>query len=48
MVIAVVIIWALVLGISPGTALIAGALTLLILERVRPTLVDRVLGREGG
>ena len=48
MIIAVVIVWALVLGLSPGLALIGGALTLLLLDRLNPTLTDRLLGGEGG
>ena len=40
--IAVVIVWALVLGWSPGLALIAVALTLLALDDHYPSLLDRL------
>jgi hypothetical protein len=43
-VIAVVIVWALVRRVSPGLALIAGALTFLLLDWLDPTLLDRLLG----
>ena len=48
MFVAVVIIWARVLGISPGLALIAIPLTVLAIDRYDPTLLDRLLSREGG
>jgi hypothetical protein len=47
-IIALVIVWALVLGFSPGLALIGGALTLLIVDGLHPTLIDRLVGREAG
>jgi len=48
MIVAVVIVWAIVLGISPGLALIAIALAVLAIDRYDQTLLDRLLGREGG
>ena len=45
MIIAVVLVWALVLGISPGLALIVIPLTVLALDRYDPTLVDRPSSR---
>jgi len=46
--IAVVLVWAMVLGISPGLALIAIPLAVLAIDRYDTTLLDRLLGREGG
>ena len=48
MIVAAVIVWAIVLGISPGLALIAIALAVLAIDRYDPALLDRLLRREGG
>jgi hypothetical protein len=48
MFVAVVIVWAMVLGISPGLALIAVPLAVLAIDRYDPTLLDRLLRREDG
>jgi hypothetical protein len=45
MAIAVVLVWALVLGISPGLALIVIPLAVLALERYDPALLDRLSSR---
>ena len=42
--IALIIVWALVLGWSPGLALIAIALTPLALDDRYPSLLDRLRG----
>jgi hypothetical protein len=42
--IALIIVWALVLGWSPGLALISIALTLLALDERYPLLLDRLRG----
>jgi hypothetical protein len=44
----VVAVWALMLGISPGLALIAAALALIVLDRFEPALVTRLIGHEAG
>jgi len=44
MVIAVVIVWALALGMSPGLALIALAVVALVVDRCDPSLLGRLLG----
>ncbi len=44
----VVAVWAMVLGVSPGLALVAVALALFVLDRFQPTLITRLLGREAG
>jgi hypothetical protein len=41
----VVVVWALVLGLSRGLALIAGAIGLRVLDRVDAALLNRVIGR---
>ena len=46
--IAVVLVWAMVLGISPGLALIVIPLAVLAIDRYDQSLLDRLLGREGG
>jgi hypothetical protein len=48
MFVALVIVWAMVFGFSPGLALIAIPLAVLAIDRYDPTLLDRLLGREGG
>lgn len=48
MFIAVVVVWAVVLGISLGLALIAIALAVLAVDRYDPTLFDRLLSRVTG
>ena len=48
MIIGVVIVWAMVLGLSPGLALIGSALTLLLLDRRNLTLINRLLDGRGG
>jgi hypothetical protein len=45
MLVAVVIVWAMVLGISPGLALIAIPLAVLAIDRYDPTLLDRLSSR---
>lgn len=40
--------WAMVLGTSPGLALIAVALTVLFVDRFDPAILDRLLGRADG
>ena len=44
----VVVIWALVLGVNPAVALIGSALTVLILDRYDPRLMDRILSHWHG
>jgi len=39
----VVVIWAIVLGMSPALALIGFALTVLILDQYDPRLMDRLM-----
>jgi hypothetical protein len=46
--IAVVLVWAMVLGISPGLALIAIPVAVLAIDRYDPTLLDRLLRRDTG
>lgn len=41
--IAAVVVWAIVLGVSPGLALIAGALGALALDRYDPSILDRII-----
>ena len=48
MFVAVVIVWALILGISPGLALIAIPLAVLAVDRYDPALLDRVSSRWTG
>ena len=48
MFIALVVVWALVLGISPGLALLAIPLTVLAIDRYDPALLDRLLSRWTG
>ena len=45
MAIAVVLVWALVLGISPGLALIAIPVTALAVDRYDPVIIDRLSSR---
>jgi hypothetical protein len=45
---AVVIVWAMALGISPGLALIAIPLAVLAIDRYDPALIDRPSSREAG
>ena len=45
MAIVVVLVWGLVLGISPGLALIVVPLAVLALDRYDPTLMDRLSSR---
>ena len=42
-----VLVWAAVLGLSPGLTLIAVALTALALDRVDRGILDRLLARVG-
>ena len=42
--IALILVWAMVLGWSPGLALIATAVTLLALDDRHPFLLDRLRG----
>ena len=42
------VVWAMVLGTSPGLALIAVALTVLVVDRFDPAIIDRLLGRGAG
>jgi hypothetical protein len=44
--VAAIAVWALVLGFSPGLALIAITLTVLALDRYDPALIDRFVIRE--
>ena len=44
-VVIMVIVLALILGYSPGLALIAAALAILVLDRYDPSILDRVAGR---
>ena len=44
----VIAVWAMVFGVSPGLALVAAALALLVLDRFHPTLITRLLRREAG
>lgn len=46
--VAVVIVWAIILGISPGMALIAIPLALLAIDRYDPALLDRLSNRHTG
>ena len=43
-----VIVWAMVLGISPGLALIAIPLAALAVDRLDPALLDRLSSRWTG
>ncbi len=45
MLIAVVVVWAIILGFSPGLAVVLGAVALLALDRYDPRILDRVVGR---
>ena len=44
--IALIVVWALVFGVSPRLALILGALAILAMDRYDPAILDRVTGRE--
>lgn len=46
MAIALVVLWAMVLGVSPGLALIAIPLTVFALDRYDPAVADRLTGHE--
>jgi hypothetical protein len=46
--IAVVLVWATVLGISPGLALIAIPITVLAIDRYDPAVLDRLASRLPG
>lgn len=43
--IALVTVSALILGLSPGLALMCGALGMIALDRYDPGILDRVIGR---
>jgi hypothetical protein len=45
MVVVLVVVWAAILGVSPGAALIAIPLAVLALDRYDPTLLDGFLRR---
>ncbi len=45
---AVLVVWALVVGISPGLALIAIPLAVLALDQYDPTILDHLSNRESG
>ena len=48
MFVALVIVWAMVFGISPGLALIAIPLAVLIIDRYDPALLDRLTSSDTG
>ncbi len=43
--IAVVLVWAIVFGVSPGLAIVLGAIVFYALDRYDPKILDRVIGR---
>ena len=46
--IALVLVWAMVLGISPGLALIAIPMSVLAIDRYDPAILDRLSSRWTG